>query len=418
MRKNIFKVYSKTMSDTTTTNTTTINKLAETASNFITNPGAVLKATTKDLYSQALADKEIFVSRFLWMLIFVFLVILANYYLNTIGNMQNRECKMLNALYGSIDGNLRALNDKDPNCGYNLRDYYIKTAYNCCSGGNYVNGFVSICALQNVIKQGVRGFDMEIYNIGGSPVVATSISDSYYIKGTYNYLDFADVMDTITNNCFGTTGTTNVCPNSNDPVILHLRFKSNNKDMFTKLASIMESYDNYMLDNSYSYQYNGQNLGAVPLLSLAGYIVIIVSNDNTTFATTDFNEYVNMTSGSPLMSALHYTDIYNTPSLQDLQNKNKTGMTIAMPDVGKDPGNPNGPAVRTAGCQMIAMRYQKVDNYLEENALFFDTNGYAFVLKPEHLRYIPVEVTINAQDPKLSYGTRMKQIPGIGAMPF
>jgi hypothetical protein len=56
---------------------------------------------------------------------------------------------------------------------------------------------------------------------------------------------------------------------------------------------------------------------------------------------------------------------------------------------------------------MVAMRYQYVDNYLLENALFFDNAGYAFALKPIDLRYQPVTIpTPTAQNTDYSYETR------------
>ena len=82
-------------------------------------------------------------------------------------------------------------------------------------------------------------------------------------------------------------------------------------------------------------------------------------------------------------------------------------MTIAMPDVGYNPPNPSGIVERETGCQMLAMRYQLIDSNLKENTTFFDNAGYAFVLKPERLRYIPVTVpTPTPQKPELSYATR------------
>ena len=63
--------------------------------------------------------------------------------------------------------------------------------------------------------------------------------------------------------------------------------------------------------------------------------------------------------------------------------------------------------MREMGCQLLAMRYQKVDVNVEENDVFFDENGYAFVLKPENLRYIPVTIpTPPPQNPQLSFATR------------
>jgi hypothetical protein len=63
--------------------------------------------------------------------------------------------------------------------------------------------------------------------------------------------------------------------------------------------------------------------------------------------------------------------------------------------------------MRTYGIQMLAMRYQYVDTNLEENDLFFNEEGRAFVLKPEKLRYIPVTIEAPpAQDPAVSFATR------------
>jgi hypothetical protein len=82
-------------------------------------------------------------------------------------------------------------------------------------------------------------------------------------------------------------------------------------------------------------------------------------------------------------------------------------MTIVLPDNGINPSNPSGIICREAGCQMVAMRYQYVDNFLKENTIFFDDAGYTFALKPEKLRYIPVVVkTPPPQNPALSFQTR------------
>ena len=82
-------------------------------------------------------------------------------------------------------------------------------------------------------------------------------------------------------------------------------------------------------------------------------------------------------------------------------------MTIVLPNNSINPENPSGLLSRTYGCQMVAMRYQYVDNFLEENALFFDGGGYAFVLKPANLRYTAVTIPDpTPQNPQLSYATR------------
>ena len=58
--------------------------------------------------------------------------------------------------------------------------------------------------------------------------------------------------------------------------------------------------------------------------------------------TQEFYEYVNMTSNSVFMRALHYYDIKYTPDMNELIEANKLGMTIGMPDKGNNPENPSG----------------------------------------------------------------------------
>ena len=104
-------------------------------------------------------------------------------------------------------------------------------------------------------------------------------------------------------------------------------------------------------------------------------------------------------------SFLH--DNKNNPDINELTEYNKTGMTIVLPDNGASPANPSGIVSRASGCQMVAMRYQLVDNNLMQNALFFDRAGYAFALKPVELRYQPVTVPApTPQLPEYSYATR------------
>lgn len=155
------------------------------------------------------------------------------------------------------------------------------------------------------------------------------------------------------------------------------------------MSNIFKSNNTYLLGENYSFENYNTNLGDTPLLSLQGKIIIIVDRNNTSFLENNsFMEYVNMTSNSMFMRALNYYDVSLTPDIQELQNFNRRNMTIVLPDSGADPANPGTIVSREAGCQMVAMRYQMVDQNLEENALFFDKSGYAFSLKPERLRYV------------------------------
>jgi hypothetical protein len=133
-----------------------------------------------------------------------------------------------------------------------------------------------------------------------------------------------------------------------------------------------------------------------------------VDRSNTSFLENEaFLEYVNLTSNSVFMRGYRYYDVKNNPDVQELTDYNKTGMTIVFPDTGSDPANPSALLCRTYGCQMVAMRYQQVDNFLLENTEFFDEGGYAFCLKPANLRNQVVTIPAPVpQNPAYSYATR------------
>jgi Ca2+-binding EF-hand superfamily protein len=260
--------------------------------------------------------------------------------------------------------------------------------------------------LKDLLKQGIRGLDFEIFSIDEQPVVATSTSDSYFVKETFNYINFSDIMNIIRDYAFSTS----TAPNALDPIIIHLRIKSENQQMFQNFAKLLENYDQLLLSKDYDSEYYGKNFGTVQLSKLLGKIVIIVDRSNTAFLECpEFYQFVNMTSNSVFMRALRYYDIaYSGATTSDeLISFNKQNMTIGMPDKGSDPDNPSSVVMRETGCQLLAMRYQKIDVNVEENDIFFDENGYAFVLKPEKLRYIPDTIPLPPQqNPELSYATQ------------
>ena len=346
---------------------------------------------------------ENFQSYMIMMIIGIILIIFIGYIIY-LSRLQNSECNYMNNLYSSVDGNIRPITSSDPDCSGNLQDYYVKTAYNACSGGSYKNDFVNICNLKAVIKQGVRCLDFEIYSVNNQPVVSTSTSDSYYVKETFNSVNFSSVMDTIRNYAF--SGST--CPNPTDPILINLRCKSNNQEMYSKLADIFSSNTDIMLGPEYSYEASGTNLGNIPLMSLQSKVILIMDRSNPAFVeNADLLEYVNLASNSVFMRGYDYYNIKNNPDINELTDFNRQGMTIVYPNNEINPANPSGMVCRASGCQMVAMRFQYVDNNLMENALFFDETGYAFALKPADLRYQPVTIPApTPQNSDYSYATR------------
>jgi hypothetical protein len=338
------------------------------------------------------------------------------YYTGTIfsNGLRARDCSFMDSMYGKINGKISSINTSNTFFQQPLRDYYIKTAYNACSGGEYKNDYVDTCVVKSLLKQGVRALDFEIYSIDDEPVVATSTNDNYCVKETFNYVTFGEVLNVISNYAF----TLSTAPNPADPLFIHLRVKSTNKKMFEKLTELIENFNSStsrILGPNYSY--SNKNLASVPLNELAGKVIIMVDGTNKTFLETKFNEFVNIVSKSAILRGLTNYEIVYTPDMNELINHNKVNMTIGVPDKGASPPNPNSLIMRNNGCQFIAMRYQMVDSFLEENNMFFEENGTAFVLKPDDLRYkVQTIPAPPPQNERVSYET--KQIETVAGLVF
>ena len=293
--------------------------------------------------------------------------------------------------------------------GFFLRDYYIKTAYNCCALGNFTNTFVSICMLKNVIKQGVRCLDFEIYSVNNKPVIALSSSNSYFMKETYNSIPFDVILDTINTYAFSDVN----CPNPGDPLLLHFRIKSNNEAIYTTMTDNIKTIlqtTKRLLGREYSYENYGTNLGKAEISDLMGKIIIIVDKTNTTFENTPLEEFINLASNSVFMRALRNYDIEYSQNFKELISYNKKNMTFSMPDLSNSDENVKALLHAKYGCQMIGMCYQNYDENLKYYESIFSKNGHSFVLKPKNLRYQPILIDDpTPQTKNVSYAPREQE---------
>jgi hypothetical protein len=310
--------------------------------------------------------------------------------------LEKKNCKNMNSLYKDFPL-IQSINIKNPTFSHSLRDYYVKTAYNCCCAGEYKNDFVSTCALKDCIKQGARCLDFEIYSVKNKPVIAVSSINDYTVKETFNSIPFATAMDIINNYAF--SGSTSPCPN--DPLILHFRIMSKNKPIYDTMATdLYNTLSDRMLGNDYSYENHGKNIGQCKLQKLMGKVVIIVDKTNSLFEKTPLDEYVNIASNSIFMRALPYDDVKYTPDMDELIEFNKKNMTICLPNLSASPDNPAPAVAMSYGCQFVGLSFQNFDQYMEYYDLFFDGIGSAFALKPANLRFIPVTIDKPAPPPE------------------
>lgn len=329
---------------------------------------------------------------------FVILVIIVLY----IGRQYTKH-KCSSSVLATITG----ISKKDTRYDMSLRDYYIKSSYNSCATGQFKNDWVDLCALTNVIKQGCRVLDFEVYMLDDKAIVATSNSTKFTEKGTYNSIPIEDVIKLISENAISNSMSTENCPNSFDPLFLHFRIKSDNVDVYNQLANALVEYlDSKLLPNEYSYENKGHNLGKIPLKQLLGKVVIMVDKiENNHIRGTKMDELTNIMGNSAFLRSLAYNDVVHTPDMDELIDYNKKNMTISYPNLSYKSSNYNSSIVMQYGVQMSCMCFQTNDSFLQAYNTLFDKSGSAFLLKPQKLRYVPVTVEPPpAIDPSLSYG--------------
>jgi hypothetical protein len=285
-----------------------------------------------------------------------------------------------------------------------LRNFYIKTALNCCCLGEWKNNYVDTVALRSAIADGYRCLDFEIYSEDNKPVVAASTKPSFYFKETYNSIPFLDAMTVIAQNA------STKAPNGTDPLLINLRIKSNNAKIVPDIVSaINEQFGNMLLGPDYNYLNGGTNLGQVPMSSLQNKAIIMadISNPLCTDKDLPLFQIINIGSNSPFLHQLQYEmGVKNTPDMDALIDHNKKNMSIVFPDAPFNE-NVNFNVAKSFGCQLIGMMPQLNDINLEIYNKAFNDAGSAFILKPPELCYQPVMIeTPPPQDPALSMAGR------------
>ncbi len=276
-----------------------------------------------------------------------------------------------------------------------LKNYYIKTAYNCCNGDSYKNNFVNKCALEKCIMAGIRCLDFEVYSYNSEPIIASSTANNNSIKETYNYLHFDEICDILNIQSFDETYTS--C--ANDPMFLHFRIMSENKEIFNKMAKyIKENLDrnpnnnsNTYLVNDYNYINNPNDILTISLKKLSKKFIIMVytnPNNNTILNDTKLSKYVNIKSGTNTLKLYRDNDIISYGNNNEIIiDESKTGLIMVLPNINNKINNYNFIVAQSNGCQFIGMKFQNVDsNLVSYNKIFKDEGNYSFILKPNSLR--------------------------------
>lgn len=283
---------------------------------------------------------------------------------------------------------------KNENRDIVLSDFYIKSAYNCCSGGKFKNSYVDVCHLETAIRQGCRVLDFEIYSVDNTPVVATSsiptIIDnklnkaSFGFKETYNHIALDEVLGIVNRMAFSGD-----CPNPEDLLFLHFRIKSHNPVVYEKMADILMKMSSNLLPQNFGEEQQAVELSLMTVneIKRQGNLIIMVDRANPMYISTPLYAFVNISSGSSAMTKISTFSLLNTEDHDTLKTSTKTKLCILLPDTTERNDNPPINVANMTGCQMVAMNLSKEDGFRD----FFDEffNSSAFVLKPDELRYNP-----------------------------
>lgn len=342
----------------------------------------------------------------------IFIMACMAYYIYYKYTLLPKSCARLNRTkVPGLNSNWITSASSDPSSQFLLRDYYIKTAYNCCSTGNFSNDYVNTCALKHAIKMGCRCLDFEIYGYKGKPIISTSLSDDKCIKETYNYVSFDEAMSTVATNAFSTNST--VCPNSSDPLLLLFRLKTNDVDVLDSMADTINSNLKDRLMPEYNHEFGGKNICAEPINKFGGInggkVVIIVEANPLLYQSQKMYEITNLTSNA-FLRILKVFDVLNSPDITELTSFNKQYMTIVIPDDSMSINNYDPMPPSLAGCQAMALSFQNIrDGNLAVYNEWFEAgpSKSAFLLKPADLMFKPQTIpTPTPQNPALSFASR------------
>jgi len=314
----------------------------------------------------------------------------------------------------SIEKNIISINPEDNQSKFKLRDYYIKAAYNAFNPDKFKNSTVSMDALLYVIARGCRFIDFEVFSVDNQPVIASSSVNSYNYKETYNHIPVSEAFEVLGSYVFSGAK----CPNPGDPFIIHMRIMSRNVTMYDNLAKIIsqsKTVARNLLGPKYGREYQTKDLGNENLLDFKGKIILMVDGTNPTYRNTKLFELINMSSNSLFLSKYTYFGVKNVGDPQAFKDANKKNMCLVVPDKGGRPFNDghNGPF--TWGCQIATMCFQEEarDEKLKAYEDKFASVGYAFILKPEELRYVPITIAPPAPpNPKASMEARPAEAAG------
>lgn len=248
---------------------------------------------------------------------------------------------------------------------------------------------VNLDQIQEVLNRGCRFIEIEIYSVAGMPVVGYSTDSKKYNLDSENSLALGDVLNKIVSVGFAEA------PNSSEPIFIHMRIKTSNKNLYNKIANIIKAN---IEPRMYSGARGNEAMLSTPLSRLNNKVVIVIDTDGDDSPNYQkLKKYVHMESGQ--YSVRKYkVDELSAGLLEPPFVKNNgintdvklirivyPSNTYSNPDITK--------MVPNFGAQIIANQFYSPDKNLSETERIFSDNKSSFLPISRMLRYLKNNAT-------------------------
>lgn len=330
------------------------------------------------------------------------------------------------------------LNNQSIQYQYKLKDFYIKTAYNCFCSGKFKNDYVNTCALVNCASYGVRALDMQIFSLNNQPIVAASSVNTNLYKETYNHILLNDALAEINKIYFKDTYFINnesvtIENNLNeDPLflILRLHYGNNNNEnslnssfndkkisFYNKIYELLvgnldsEKFNSQIIKTFYGNEYETkrpQIIGNQTMESLINKIFIfVILNDepgSSVIKKSKLHDIVDLYGFSDELNAVRFDEIDDESGSYAVNRyKTRNQLTYCMPMLSYHNLNYDFVIPFGFGVQFVGMNFQKQDEQLDlYNKFFIEQFGEKntevtspYIKKPDHMIEFPISITIN-----------------------
>jgi len=285
------------------------------------------------------------------------------------------------------------------NTSLKLTQYCIKSSYNSAFDGSKI----SLDALNIVLSRGCRFLDFAIRPLIENNNVAYVVDDNTLKNTPSNSILLTDVLANIAETAFMSP-----CPNTADPIFLHLRILSenlNNTDLYQQIAMAIDNnlkpklYTQPITENTTLSDVMGKVVIVFDLASAPNYgdtpdCYLTYKANQTCY---NLKKYVNVESNSDFIYEYEYYDLIDQKTSPPHVNIDNTTNQNIINIV--TPGSVNGllgyisnPSYRNLitdyGIQIHLMRFYIKDSYLNSYERDFSNNRSAFVPMGTMIKYI------------------------------